>query len=87
MEIIELRDIDRKDSPIHYINEYHATLVYDNNGSRNSCLIEIIIEKTAFSTVNIRFSIKPEQEADLKDYKCEIESFLLSKQKGGYFPE
>ena len=87
MELLELEKIDRKDSPIHYINEYHGILQYRYDGDICSCPIGIVIEKTAFGTLSFR--VDPDQDApgELHKKMDSLIEFVNEKYKDGYFQQ
>ncbi len=82
MKIIDLKNIVRKDSPIHYINEYHGILEYELDGNLFEELIEIILEKTALGTTNIQLHVKDE---NLKKNLTVLDSYINEKNKQGIF--
>ncbi len=82
MEFIELKNIVRKDSPIHYINEYHGLLVFNNENGIKEHMIEIILEKTALGLTNIQLHFT---DKDLLANIEELRNFIDEKNKQGYF--
>ncbi len=87
MNFIELKNIVRKDSPIHYINEYHGVLVYSDIKDTKECKIEIILEKNALGMLSVYIHFTDAKEAALIDCKNELEQYILTKHKEGFFSE
>ena len=87
MKFIELKNITRKDSPIHYINEYHGDLQYENDSAVFDQRIEIIIEKTAFGTTNVQIHLEDRAPKALRDNTERLIEFVNEKYKDGYFEE
>lgn len=87
MKFIDLKDIVRKDSPIHYINEYHGKVVYSSGGTDGSCQLEVILEKTAFGTTNIQVHLYDDAPAELRSNTDLIVEFVNEKYNDGYFSE
>ena len=84
MEFIDIKNIQRKDSPIHYINEYHCDLIYKTAGSLHEALIEVVIEQNAFGAHDFQIH-HIEGEVDFNT--PEFVSFIKEKYKQGYFVE
>lgn len=82
MDFIDIKNIQRKDSPIHYINEYHCDLLYKNNGSEHKVLLEVIVEKTAIGTTNFQIN---SLETEVSLNSPELESYIQDKYNQGYF--
>lgn len=82
MKFIELKNIERKDSPIHYINKYGCTVVYSTGINPEEKLIEVILEKTAIGTTNIQINLTDEL---FKTQMEELEEFINEKYKSGIF--
>lgn len=82
MDFIDLKNVTRQDSLIHYINKYQAQLVYGYNGKISEEDINITLEKTAFGTTNISLDF-PNKE--LIEYATEIEHFIHEKRQAGLF--
>ena len=87
MEIVELKNVLRKDSLIHYINEYHADLVFRLNGNTDQRRITVVIERNAFGGAEIRTVFDSDEAQTFAEYLENINSFLLSLYKDGYFPK
>jgi hypothetical protein len=87
MEIVDIKNVIRKDSPIHYINEYHSVLEYKLDNRIIMSDIEIIIEKTAFGTSNIHINFLDQDMEILKKHVDRLTAFIADKQKEGYFSE
>ena len=73
MEFIELKEISRKESPIHYINEYSGILVYKNNDAVSEQRIEFIVEKSALGSLEFRINHADE---NLANHITELENYL-----------
>ena len=82
MKCIDLKNIVRKESPIHYINEYHALLIYEIEGSLRENVIEIILEKTALGTTSIQLHVEDDA---LKKNLPKLEEFIDEKKRQGLF--
>ena len=82
MECIALKKIERKDSLIYYINEYHGILEYNFNNQINEKVIEIIFEKNALGTTNIQLHI---DDDILKENIKDVEEFIYGQYKQGLF--
>jgi len=53
MTLIDIKDIQRKDSPVHYRNEYNGTALFDLPGDPSKAVpVNFSIEHTATGTVN-----------------------------------
>jgi len=87
MKLIDIKEIIRKDSPIHYINEYHGNIIYTVKGITLSSPIEIILEMTAFGTTNIQVHLNSETPQELRENKNLLIDFVNEKYKDGYFKE
>ena len=81
MNIIDIKDIIRKDIPLHYREEFTGLAVFNNKRSETSeNKIEFSLERTAFGTkeVEIRFPVTPDFPVitairNLKQYILSIE--------------
>lgn len=82
MEFIELKEIVRKDSPIHYINKYKGLLVYKHEEIIKEQIIEIVLEKTAYGTTNMQLNLLDDI---LKNSTADLEKFINEKHKSGFF--
>ena len=80
MEIIDLKDIVRKDSLIHYINKYECIIVYKDAGEISEHNIGVILEKTAFGTTNIQLENTNDQLSENTDL---IKDFINEQCKKG----
>jgi len=63
MEVIEIKDILRKDIPLHYREEFTGLAVLNNKRAISSeNKIEFSLERTPFGTkeVDIKFTIAPD---------------------------
>ena len=87
MNFIELKNIVRKDSPIHYINEYHGVLVYSDIKDTSECNIEIILERNALGMLSVYLNFAESEGTVFSDFKTELEQYILSKHKEGFFSE
>ena len=87
MEIVDIKNVKRKDSPVYYINEYHAVLEYKQDNTERETDIEIIIEQTAFGTSNIHVNFFDQDAENLKNEIDSLIKFISIKQKEGYFSE
>ena len=87
MELVDLKEIVRKDSPIHYINEYHGNIIYNVNGLTLSRRIEIIIEKTAFGSSTFQVHLGDKEPEELRSNMNLLIEFINEKYKDGYFTE
>ncbi len=81
MNVIEIRNIKRKDIPLHYREEFAGLAILDNSRlKRTEEVIEFSLERTPFGTkeVEVRFSVTPDYPAIpairvLKDYILKLE--------------
>jgi hypothetical protein len=87
MDFIDLKKIIRKDSPIHYINEYHGDIIYSVDGKTLTCQLEIILEKTAIGTTNIQVHFYKDAPEELRSKPDLLIEFINEKFKAGYFSE
>ncbi|MBI9105217.1 MAG: hypothetical protein JEZ04_00640 [Spirochaetales bacterium] len=87
MEFVDLRKIVRKDSPIHYINEYHGEIICNIDGIITNHQIEIILEKTAMGNTNIQVHLNNDAAEELLNSKDLLIEFVNGKYKDGYFKE
>ena len=82
MKFIDLKDIERKDSPIHYINKYNCIVVFSTDEGESEQLIEIVFEKTALGTTNIQlFFFNELLQSNMED----LEEFINEKNTTGIF--
>ncbi len=66
MNVIEIRNIKRKDIPLHYREEFAGLAILDNPRlHRTEDNIEFSLERTPFGTkeVEVRFSVTPDYPA------------------------
>lgn len=81
MEVLDIKNIIRKDIPLHYREEFSGLAVLNNKRSETSeNKIEFSVERTAFGTkdVEVKFSITPDFPVitairNLKEYILIIE--------------
>ncbi|HAK45254.1 MAG TPA: hypothetical protein DCO79_04970 [Spirochaeta sp.] len=82
MEIIKLKNIERKDSLIHYINKYDCIIAYKSDDKIHENKIGIILEKTALGTTNIQLEVK---NAALQSSIESIKEYIGKQNKKGVF--
>ena len=82
MKIIELKNVIRKDSLIHYINKYDCVVVYKTGSKKAEQRIKIILEKTAFGTTNIGFDGLDE---NLETNRKILEAYIDEQNRQGLF--
>ena len=82
MKILELKDITKKDSLIHYINKYECVLVYEIENDICSKDIHVILEKTAFGTTNIQLD---NIDSTLTENIDLIKEYIVEQNKKGIF--
>lgn len=80
MEVIELKNIERKDSLIHYINKYDCVIVYKIGDNLKECKVEIILEKTAIGTTDIQLI---NINDDLQTNVDALNNFITEQKKKG----
>ena len=81
MEVIDIKNIIRKDIPLHYREEFSGMAVLNNKKSKLSeNKIEFSLERTPFGTkeVGIKFTVMPDFPViaairNLKEYILRIE--------------
>jgi protein-tyrosine phosphatase len=84
MKIIEIKDIERKDIPLHYRNEYTGKLVYVNTGNQHSeKRLEFTVERSPVGTPTISVQILDDIDYPLVPAIRSVKSHILQLDKEG----
>ena len=84
MNVIEIRNIKRKDIPLHYREEFAGLAVLHNSKlNKTEDIIEFSLERTPFGTreVDVKFSTTPDYPA-LPTIRV-LKEFILKLEKEG----
>ncbi len=80
MDFIELKNITRADSPIHYINKYSSVIKYKHDNKTSESDIQIVLEKTALGTTDIYLTINDNL---LQKYEPELIQYIKNFNEQG----
>ena len=84
MNVLEIRDITRKDTHIHYRQEYTGLAVFDSRHSTsNESRIEFSLEKTPLGEVNVKVRFLSAPDYPLIPVLRNLKAFILNLEKKG----
>ena len=84
MKILDIGDIEKKDTPLHYRNEYTANLRYEGMGkSEVMKKISFTIERDPLGKANIHINFHGILEYPLIPAKKKITEYILDLDRQG----
>jgi hypothetical protein len=84
MKILEIRNIIKKDLPLHYRNEFSGSLVYETlTKKKEEKRVEFTLEKNAFGKVDVKVNILEEIDYPLIPVINSLKTYILDMQKKG----
>jgi hypothetical protein len=87
MEIVSLNNINKKDIPLHYRNEYSGQVVYINMlGKEVSIPVEFIVERSALGTLDISVEFTSPLDYPLLPALRSVKSYIAGMDKEGLLP-
>ncbi|MBI9103398.1 MAG: hypothetical protein JEY99_13350 [Spirochaetales bacterium] len=87
MEIIGLKNIKKKDIPLHYRNEYSGDFTFkDFTGKEEYVSAEFILERNALGQVNIDIEVKNDLDYPLLSTISKLKTYIINLDKDGNLP-
>jgi hypothetical protein len=87
MEIVSLDNINKKDIPLHYRNEYSGEVVYKNMlGQKESIPVEFIVERSALGSLDISVEFTSPIDYPLLPALRSVKSYIAGLDKEGRLP-
>ena len=84
MKILEIRNLVKKDLPLHYRNEFSCSVVYEAvSRKQEEKRVEFSVERDALGKVDIRVSIIDEIDYPLVPAMNSLKSYFLDLDKKG----
>ncbi len=84
MKILEIRNVTKKDLPLHYRNEFSGSLVYETLAKqKEEKRVEFCLEKNALGEVDVRVNFLEEINYPLIPAIQSIKTYILDMQKKG----
>ena len=87
MKIVELINLDKKDIPLHYRNEYSGTAVFKTKtDDRIEKKVEFVLERLATGEKEIEINFLDDIEYPLLPLTNELKQHILELDKKGKLP-
>lgn len=84
MQIIEIKNIIKKDIPLHYRNEFSGSLVYNTVQKKNlEKRIEFSLEKNALGSIDINIKVLEDLDYPLVPALKTIKNYLFDLNNKG----
>jgi len=86
MEIVELRDLTRKQSPVQYRRHYSAQAVVQYAEQEEAASVEFVLEHTAAGEVSVQLQIKDEVNYPLVPVIRSLKKHIQNLDRTGRLP-
>jgi hypothetical protein len=86
MQIVGLKDIDRKDTPLHYIREFHGVAVLESNGSLRELPLAFTVERKPIGQPEVSVRFLNEPDWPLIPLMRTVKDFVIELDKTGGLP-
>ena len=84
MKILKIKNILKKDIPLHYRNEFSGTVVYEAaNNKQEEIKINFVLERSAIGNIDVNINLLDEIDYPLIPTIKSLESFILDLEKEG----
>jgi len=83
MKIHEIRNLTKKETPLHYRNEYTGSLVYSAGKIEEEAIIEFTLERTATGNLDISVSFPTSIHYPLVPALKKAKDYISSMEKKG----
>ncbi len=84
MKVIEIKNLKKKEIPLHYRNEYSASVVFETNKQiklEKRC--EFILERSAIGSIDISVNLLDDLEYPLIPAIRTLKQYILNLDKEG----
>jgi len=83
MKIHEIRNLTKKETPLHYRNEYSGSLVYSAGAIEKEAVVEFTLERTATGNIDIYVSFPASIHYPLVPAVKKVKAYITDLQKDG----
>ncbi|WP_143305699.1 hypothetical protein [Marispirochaeta aestuarii] len=83
MKIHEIRNLTKKETPLHYRNEYTGSLVYSAGKIEEEAVVEFTLERTATGNVDISVSFPSSIHYPLVPAVKKVKAYITGLEKTG----
>ncbi len=84
MRIIEIKNILKKDIPLHYRNEFSGSIVYETiNSKPEEKKVEFILERSASGKIDVNINLLEEIDYPLIPAIRTLKEYILDLDKKG----
>ncbi|WP_319561821.1 hypothetical protein [Marispirochaeta sp.] len=83
MKIHEIRNLTKKETPLHYRNEYSGSLVYSAGNIEKEAQLEFTLERTATGNIDISIAFPASIHYPLVPAVKKVKSYIFDLEKDG----
>lgn len=86
MRVVDLKEISKKDSPLHYRGEYTGTAVVElGTGHDVECRLSFVLEHSATGTVGVTINLLQEIPYPVVPVLGALKSYIVEQERSGRF--
>ena len=83
MKIYEIRNLTKKETPLHYRNEYSGSLIYSAGSMEKEAMLEFTLERKATGQMEIAVNFPESIHYPLIPAKKKVKAYITDLDKQG----
>ena len=86
MKVVGLKEITKKDTPLHYRGEYSGTAVVEVDTNLDvECRLSFVLERSATGSIGVTINLLEEIPYPVVPVLGALKSYILEQEKTGRF--
>jgi hypothetical protein len=86
MNVLEIKNVTRKDIPLYYRREFFGSVVFEYLNSKNEKRIDFSLENTPFGRIDVKVNFLEDVDYPLVPIVQSLKEYILDMDKKGGLP-